>query len=110
MSSMSETPASQPPVTARKYLFVFGAQILATILVVAAAYLPLGSASLNIAAALVIAGCQAALVLGFTMHLLSERRFIYAFLIFTLIFVAALFYLSLTAASPTGRLHYNHVS
>ena len=44
------------------------------------------------------------------MHFISERKFIYGVALFTGIFLAVMFYLILTAGSPSGHLHVNHVS
>ncbi|MEY4386202.1 MAG: hypothetical protein RLY20_1485 [Verrucomicrobiota bacterium] len=92
---MSEN--SHAEVNVRRYLIVFGCMIATALLTVGVATAPLGSHKLNIALALVIIAVQAFLVLGFMMHLLSERRMIYTVLFFTAVFFVALMALTLFA-------------
>jgi len=84
-------------VNIRRYLIVFGCMIVTALMTVGIAIAPLGNHKLNIAFALVIVAVQAFLVLGFMMHLLSERRMIYTVLVFTAFFFAALMALTLFA-------------
>jgi hypothetical protein len=53
---------------------------------------------------LMVAACNAFVVAGFLMHLISEKKMIYTVLSFTVIFVLALFWLTWYAMSdfPTG--------
>ena len=57
-----------------------------------------------------LALCQAALVLCFSMHFITEKKFIYGVAMFTVLFLGAMLYLILTAGSASGHLHVNHVS
>ncbi|HEX4264350.1 MAG TPA: cytochrome C oxidase subunit IV family protein [Verrucomicrobiae bacterium] len=79
----------------RRYLYVFVALILGTILTVWASYIHFPSREINIAVALLIASCKAFLVAGYFMHLISERKMIYGVLGFTAFFFAGLMTLTL---------------
>ena len=79
----------------RRYLLVFGALIVGTILTVWASYIPFPTREINIAVALVIASCKAFLVAGFFMHLVSERKMIYGILGFTAFFFTGLMALTI---------------
>jgi cytochrome c oxidase subunit IV len=98
MSDQSQTHSDHPDHFAshvRRYLYVFVALIIGTILTVWASYIPMGSREANIAVALLIASCKAFLVAGFFMHLISERKMIYGILGFTVFFVTGLMALTL---------------
>jgi cytochrome c oxidase subunit 4 len=75
------------------YLLVFGALLVGTILTVMMARFDLGSPWVNIAVALFIATVKAFLVAGFFMHLISEKKTIYAVMAATVFFFAAMMYL-----------------
>jgi cytochrome c oxidase subunit 4 len=79
----------------RRYLLVFTALIIGTILTVWASYIRFPSREINIAVALVIASCKAFLVAGFFMHLVSEKKMIYGILGFTAFFFVGLMGLTL---------------
>ena len=74
----------------RKYVYVFVALLLGTLITVLASYIPWGNREINIAVALAIAAVKAALVAGFFMHLISERKMIYGILGATAFFFAGL--------------------
>ena len=88
----------------KKYLFVFYALIVGTILTVAASYLPIESVALTVVIALFIACIKGFLVAGYFMHLISEKKMIYTLLAFTVFFFAGLMGLTLYALQdfPTG--------
>ena len=69
----------------RKYLMVFGGLAVLTVITVAISrmHLPTGQA---IALALVVATVKGSLVAAFFMHLISERKLIYAVLVLTVFF------------------------
>ena len=73
----------------RKYLTVFFVLACLTAITVAISYLHLPPRE-AIAAALIIASIKAFLVAGYFMHLLSERKLIYAVLAITVFFFAML--------------------
>jgi cytochrome c oxidase subunit IV len=92
-----------------KYLFVFLALAVLTVITVAISYLhlPVWAA---VVLALVVATFKAGLVAGFFMHLISERAAVYALLLFT-----AFFFVSMvvgTAGNPAdyleGTIDLNH--
>jgi len=78
----------------RVYVLVFVALAALTMITVAVSYLHL-SAGAAIAVALLIAAVKGSLVAAFFMHLISERKLIYAVLILTLAFFLALIFLPL---------------
>ncbi len=73
----------------RIYVGVFSALMVLTIVTVAISYLHL-SVGAAIAVALVVATVKATLVACYFMHLISERRMIYATLILTVVFFVVL--------------------
>jgi cytochrome c oxidase subunit 4 len=79
----------------RRYLYVFIALIIGTIFTVWASYIPFHSREINIGVALLIASCKAFLVAGFFMHLISEKKMIYAIMAFTAFFFIGLMSLTL---------------
>jgi cytochrome c oxidase subunit 4 len=89
----------------RKYLLVFGALLIGTLLTVWASYINFGTASANIVVALVIATVKATLVGGFFMHLVDERRLIYGVLGATVFFFVGLMYLTLWSTEPLSFIH-----
>ncbi len=92
----------------RKYLIVFGALLIGTLLTVWASFIDFGGASINIIVALVIATIKAALVAGFFMHLIDERKMIYGVLGATVFFFIGLMYLTLWSTSPDSFIHMRH--
>jgi caa(3)-type oxidase subunit IV len=95
-----------------RYLIVGGLLIVFTILTVALSYVDFGGffswlfhihiapsrgGQLNIIVALIVASIKVALVVLVFMHLAAEKRLIYRILIFTVIFVLGLFWLTYLA-------------
>ena len=81
----------------RGYLMV-GATLLAfTAITVALSYVNFGSGKANIAVAMLVATFKAGLVAAIFMHLAAEKRLIYRVLIFTGLFVFAMFWLTYLA-------------
>jgi cytochrome c oxidase subunit 4 len=81
----------------RGYLTV-GAMLLAfTAVTVALSYVNFGTQKANIAVAMLVATFKAGLVAAIFMHLAAEKRLIYRVLIFTALFVFALFWLTFFA-------------
>lgn len=89
----------------RKYLIVFGALLIGTVITVGAAYVDFGSAARNVAVALFIATVKAALVGAFFMHLIDERKMIYGVLGATVFFFVGLMYLTLWSMEPSSFIH-----
>ena len=94
----------------RRYLIVFGCMIVSALLTVGVSLAPLGNHKLNIGLAMVTIAVQAFLVLGFMMHLLSERHTIYSVLGFTGFFLVFLMFLILWAYGEVpDRARQQHV-
>ena len=78
----------------RKYLIVFAALLVLTVLTVAVSRLPVPP-MIAITLGLAIAAAKASLVALFFMHLIHERGVVVLTLVFTAVFCAALFGLTL---------------
>lgn len=89
----------------RKYMLVFGALIIGTILTVAVSYVELHPHWKNIAIGLVIATVKAGLVAAFFMHLIDERKLIYSVLGATVFFFIGLMYLTIWSMEPESFIH-----
>jgi len=89
----------------KKYLFVFYALIVGTIITVAASYLPIDSVALTVAIALFIACVKGFLVAGYFMHLMSEKKMIYGILIATVFFFTGLMFLTIWSMNPHSLIH-----
>ena len=89
----------------RKYLLVFGALLVGTVITVLASFVHFGSATMNIVVALVIASVKAFLVAGYFMHLIDERKMIYGVLSATIFFAIGLVYLTLWSMEPGSFIH-----
>jgi cytochrome c oxidase subunit 4 len=73
----------------RIYITVFVALMVLTVITVAISYLDL-SVPLAVTVALFVATVKGALVAGYFMHLVSEKKLIYAVLVLTVLFFVAL--------------------
>ena len=93
MSDHSSPEAIQKAV--RTYLFIGLALIAGTGLTVWASFIHFGSNAWNITVALIIASVKSFLVAGYFMHLLSEKKAIYATLATTAFFFVGLMGLTL---------------
>jgi cytochrome c oxidase subunit 4 len=93
----------------RKYLLVFAALMVGTILTVWASYIHFGSDWMNIVVALIIAIVKASLVAGFFMHLVDEKKLIYGLLGATVFFFVGLMYLTLWSLEPGSLIHLKSV-
>jgi caa(3)-type oxidase subunit IV len=81
----------------RRYIIVFVALLVGTVVTVLASFIPFPHRALNIGVALLIACTKAFLVAGYFMHLISERKMIYSILAFTAFFFIGLMGLTLWA-------------
>jgi cytochrome c oxidase subunit IV len=81
----------------RGYLMVGGLLLTFTALTVALSYVDFGTRKANVAVAMLVAAIKAGLVAAIFMHLAAEKRLIYRVLLFTAIFVFALFWLTFLA-------------
>ena len=89
----------------RRYILVFVALIVGTIVTVAASYLPIDSVALTVAIALFIACIKGFLVAGYFMHLISEKKMIYGILVATVFFFAGLMYLTVWSMDSNSLIH-----
>jgi caa(3)-type oxidase subunit IV len=91
----------------RRCLYVFAAILCAVSLMICASYLPYYSWAVKVALILAVACCNAFVVAGFLMHLISERKMIYTVLGFTVFFFAGLLGLTVWAMHdfPAGTTH-----
>ena len=103
---MSEHDAHDVSKDVKKYLFVFGALIVGTIVTVLVNEIQFSSVAMTVAVALLIASIKAFLVAGYFMHLISERKMIYGILLATVFFFAGLMYLTIWSMEPTNLIHY----
>ncbi len=90
----------------RRCLYIFIAILAAITMMVWISYLPTASYSwaFKVTFILAVAACNAFVVAGFLMHLISEKKMVYIILATTVFFVIGLFWLTLYAMSdfPTG--------
>ena len=88
----------------RRCVLVFVAVVFAVGLMIVASYLPNVGWPAKVTMILAIAVCNAFIVAGFLMHLLTEKRMIYTVLAFTVFFFAGLMGLTVWAMNdfPTG--------
>ncbi len=86
----------------RRYIIVGVALPIGTALTVWASLIDFGSREINIIAALTIASAKGFLVAGFFMHLISEKKMIYAVLSFTAFFFTGLMYLTLLSMAHSS--------
>ncbi|MBI5217144.1 MAG: cytochrome C oxidase subunit IV family protein [Ignavibacteriae bacterium] len=91
----------------RKYIFVFVALMALTVVTVAVSYLHL-TMTTAVIVALFIASIKGALVAGYFMHLISEKKVIYLTLAFTLFFFIGM--IVLTMSSISDQVMMPHVS
>ena len=89
----------------RGYLIVGAVLFACTILTVGLSYVNFGTDKANMVVAMLVATFKAGVVAAIFMHLLSERWTIYRVLIFTVIFVLGLFFLTLLAFQDPIRIH-----
>lgn len=80
----------------RTYMIVFASLAFLTVVTVAVAYLHL-PLTWALIVALFIATIKGTLVASFFMHLVSEKKVIYSFLIITVVFLIALFVLTISS-------------
>jgi len=93
-----------------RYLLIGVALMIGTVLTVWAAFIDFGKVlpgniNWNVVVALIIACAKGFLVVGFFMHLISEKKMIYSVLAFTVFFFAALMYLTLWSMEHGNMVH-----
>lgn len=87
----------------RKYIVVFVSLMALTVVTVAISSLHLTVVA-AVTLALIVAGIKASLVAGYFMHLLSERKVIYATLILTAVFFIFLMFLPISTDLDSIRV------
>jgi cytochrome c oxidase subunit IV len=88
----------------RIYISVFVALMVLTVVTVAVSYLHL-SVPMAVTVALLVATVKGALVACYFMHLISERKLIYAVLLLTVVFFAVLLALPVLTHSNGYWIH-----
>lgn len=88
----------------RVYITVFVALMVLTVITVAISYLHL-SVPLAVSVALFVAIVKGSLVAGYFMHLVSEKKLIYAVLVLTIVFFAVLLALPVLTHSNGYWIH-----
>ena len=88
----------------RVYIIVFVALMVLTIITVAISRLHL-SVPIAVAVALFVAIIKGSLVAGYFMHLVSEKKLIYAVLVLTAVFFAALLAIPVFTVSDGYWIH-----
>jgi len=89
----------------RTYVIVFVALLIGTIVTVLMNSVHFSSKAVTITVALFIAVIKAFLVAGYFMHLISERKMIYAIMAATVFLFASLMYLTVWSMEPTSLIH-----
>src|SRR2546429_4639600 len=94
------------------YITVFIALLVGTLLTVMMYSFHFNSVAVTVAIALFIATVKASLVAGFFMHLISEKKAIYAILLATVFFFAGMMYLTVWSRGemPRGTTYVGKVS
>jgi cytochrome c oxidase subunit 4 len=87
----------------RTYVVIFIALLAGTIITVLLRLIHFADFWITVAIALFVATVKASLVAGFFMHLISERKAIYATLATTVFFFAAMMYLTVWARVQVPR-------
>ncbi len=81
----------------KRYLLVGAVLLFFTGITVWLSYVDFGSRKANIAVAMLVAAIKASCVAAIFMHLSAEKRLVYRILIFTVVFVLGLFWLTYLA-------------
>ena len=89
----------------KRYLFVFYALIVGTVVTVAASWAHIDSVAITVAIALFIACIKGFLVAGYFMHLISEKKMIYGILLATAFFFAGLMFLTIWSMNHNSLIH-----
>jgi cytochrome c oxidase subunit 4 len=105
---MSDSHSHDVAKHVKVYVMVFVALLIGTAVTVWLNLVHFDSKVLTIFIALFVAVVKAALVAGFFMHLISERKAIYAIMLATVFFFGGMMYLTLwsRAQIPVGTIFY----
>ena len=88
----------------KKYMMVFAALAVLTVVTVAVSYLELSLAG-AVVLAMIVASVKGTLVAGYFMHLLDEKFTIYWILALTMLFFAVLMLLPAATRTPPFMMH-----
>lgn len=89
----------------RQHLLIACGLAIGTLLTLWTSQTNFGSPGLHIIMTLGVAAVQAFLVAAFFMHLLSEKKMIYSFLVFTAVFFIAMLAITFWAHMPANVIH-----
>jgi cytochrome c oxidase subunit 4 len=101
---MSSGHAHDVKAEVRRYMLVFAALVIGTIVTVLASYIDIGHGG-NIILALIIATAKGPPPARFFIHFFSDSFLIYTILVATVFFFAGLMYLTLWSLQPTSLMH-----
>ncbi len=101
---MSDHSAHDIQKSVRKYVLVFLALLVGTVITVGMYYVHIPSVPITIGVALFIASVKAFLVAGYFMHLISEKKMIYCVLASTGFFLVGLMGLTIWAMQDFPKL------
>jgi caa(3)-type oxidase subunit IV len=91
----------------RQHIMIAVALVVGTLMTIWTSQTDFGGGfGLNVAITLAIAGVQVFMVAGFFMRLLSEKKMIYCFLVFTAVFFAVMMGMTFWARMPANVVHY----
>ena len=93
----------------RTYLIIFGALLVGTVVTVWLNYFHFDSMTLTVSIALFVATIKASLVACYFMHLISEKKAIYAILLATVFFFGFMMFLTIWSRDqmPRGTEYYS---
>lgn len=106
MNQTSEKDLQDVKRHVRQHVLIAIGLAIGTLLTLFTSQHDFGSHGVNIAITLAVASVQAFMVGGFFMHLLSEKKMIYSFLIFTAIFFVVMMFITTWAHLPDNVVHY----
>jgi len=106
MNDSSEQELSDVKRHLRQHIIIAVGLALGSLMTLWTSQTNFGSFSLNVAITLGIAAIQAFMVAAFFMHLLSEKKLIYCFLVFTAVFFVVMIGVTFWARMPDNVVHY----
>ena len=107
---MSDHSAHDVSKHIKLYILVFVALLVGTVITVGLNSVHFDSLAVTVSIALFVAVVKAFLVAGFFMHLISEKKAIYAILLTTAFFFAGMMYITVWARDqmPRGTVYFGH--
>jgi caa(3)-type oxidase subunit IV len=89
----------------RQHLIIAVGLVIGVVLTICFSRMNFGNHNINIAISLLIAAAQAFCIAGFFMHLMSEKKMIYSFLVFTAIFLVVQMGITIWSHLPDNVVH-----